>query len=144
MSQVPANPKEYAKAVKLVKGRVARWPSAYASGQVVIEYKRAMAALGKPPYHIQAKKQPIAPLARWFAERWTDIRTGKPCGNAHDDNKYPTCRPAVKVSAATPVTLGELSKSQKTRMIAQKQQAGPATVHYRETKALRLHKHPQK
>lgn len=36
----PANPTLYAKAKALVKARVKKWPSAYASGQLVQQYKK--------------------------------------------------------------------------------------------------------
>jgi hypothetical protein len=36
----PANPKLYARARAIVKGRVKKWPSAYASGQLVQQYKK--------------------------------------------------------------------------------------------------------
>lgn len=36
----PANPSLYAKAKAMVKKRVKKWPSAYASGQLVQQYKR--------------------------------------------------------------------------------------------------------
>lgn len=36
----PANPKLYAKARAIVKARVKKWPSAYASGQLVQQYKK--------------------------------------------------------------------------------------------------------
>ena len=36
----PANPSLYAKAKAIVKKRVKKWPSAYASGQLVQQYKR--------------------------------------------------------------------------------------------------------
>jgi hypothetical protein len=144
---VPTNQKVYDECVAIVKARVKRWPSAYASGQVVVEYKRAMAALGKPAYaepDAKPKSKPRnaqevrrTPLGRWFAEKWTDIRTGKPCGASTALPGYPTCRPAVRVSSGTPVTMGELSQKQKASMIAQKQKAGPKTVHYKETKAVR-------
>jgi len=128
----PANPREYERAVAAVKARVARWPSAYASGQVVAAYKRAMAARGERPY---AAARPAAPtpLGRWFAEKWVDLRTGKPCGAVSQPaatTHYPTCRPTVRVTAATPTTAGELTRAQKTRMVAAKQRAGPATVRY--------------
>ena len=138
---VPTNQTVYDQCVEIVKARVKRWPSAYASGQVVVEYKRAMEALGKPAY-METKPRSTqevrrTPLGRWFAEKWTDIRTGKACGASTSLPGYPTCRPAVRVSAATPVTMKELSQKQKCSMIAQKQKAGPKTVHYKETKAVR-------
>ena len=36
----PTNPKLYARAKSIVKARVKKWPSAYASGQLVQQYKR--------------------------------------------------------------------------------------------------------
>ncbi len=93
-----------------------------------------MAALGKKPYADTkrlASRAPQAtskPLERWFAEKWVDIKTGKPCGSAKDKSHYPKCRPTVRVSKATPVTVSELSQSQKVRMIAEKQKAGAKTV----------------
>jgi len=36
----PTNPTLYARAKAIVKGRVKKWPSAYASGQLVRQYKK--------------------------------------------------------------------------------------------------------
>lgn len=36
----PTNPQLYAKAKAIVKKRVKKWPSAYASGQLVQQYKK--------------------------------------------------------------------------------------------------------
>lgn len=36
----PANPALYARAKAIVKKRVKKWPSAYASGQLVQQYKK--------------------------------------------------------------------------------------------------------
>jgi len=36
----PTNPSLYAKAKAIVKSRVKKWPSAYASGQLVQQYKK--------------------------------------------------------------------------------------------------------
>ena len=40
MSGKPTNPKLYARARAMVKARVKKWPSAYASGQLVQQYKK--------------------------------------------------------------------------------------------------------
>lgn len=129
----PADPVEYAKAVALVKGRVARWPSAYASGMVVVEYKRAMAAKGLPAYTEDVKRRSTR-LLRWFREEWIDVRTGQPCGAAPGKGAYyPLCRPSKRVSKATPVTASELTAAQKKHMMDVKNKAGPATVQYVET-----------
>ena len=36
----PTNPKLYKRAMAIVKARVKKWPSAYASGQLVKQYKK--------------------------------------------------------------------------------------------------------
>ena len=40
MASKPTNPKLYARAKAIVKARVKKWPSAYASGQLVRLYKK--------------------------------------------------------------------------------------------------------
>ena len=131
---------EYNKAKEKIKARVQRWPSAYASGLVVQEYKRAMTAKGLPPYNsslspVQEKAaRKGSPLARWFSEKWIDIKTEKPCGVVRTETYYPTCRPSVRVSSQTPVTASELTPRQKTGMVRQKQGAKEATVHYKQTR----------
>jgi len=128
MKAVPTDPTEYKKAVRRVKARVERWPSAYASGMVVAEYKRAMKAKGKRPYSTSVPKNK-ADLSRWFAEKWVNVRTGKPCGSVTDAT-YPTCRPSRKVSKSTPRTAGSLTPSQKRRMVEVKQRAKKKTASY--------------
>lgn len=129
---VPADKVEYAKAVELVKSRVVRWPNAYASGMVVQEYKKAMAAKGKIAYLNDVPKSQTG-LARWYEEKWVDIKTGKPCGAVHTSSHYPTCRPSKKVTAKSPVIADALSDNDKKKMIRQKQAAKSTTVHYKET-----------
>ena len=92
----PTRPDLYARAVKKVKARVARWPSAYASGQVVQEYKKLVAARYGPnakAYRQAQSRRATAPLTTWFNERWVDILTGQPCGSVKSSSYYPTCRP---------------------------------------------------
>jgi hypothetical protein len=69
-----------------------------------------------------AKKQAEKPLARWYDEKWVDVcrylETGKltPCGrhsarhSASPSQKYPYCRPSVRISDNTPKTLDEISR----------------------------------
>lgn len=132
MKAVPTDPAEYKKAVRRVKARVERWPSAYASGMVVTEYKRAMKAKGKKPYSASPVSKSKTNLARWFAEKWVDVDTGKPCGSARSaaGKRYPTCRPSRKVSKSTPRTVGSLTPAQKRRMVEVKQRAGKKTASY--------------
>ena len=56
-------------------------------------------------------------LKRWFAEKWVDTKTGKPCGRQKGEKRkgYPACRPSKRVSSKTPKTTGEMSKSEKAR-----------------------------
>jgi len=134
--QIPADQMLYDKIKERVKARVARWPSAYASGQLVQEYKVAMEKKGKTPYINSKPAQPQkqTALGRWYAEKWVDIKTGKPCGAVKTGTYYPTCRPAKRITAKTPTTAKELTPSQKSAMVAQKQDAKKKTVHYSQTK----------
>ena len=60
-------------------------------------------------------------LKRWEKEKWTDTRTGKPCG-AGGSNEY--CRPKVKVSSKTPKTISEISPSKLASKKAEKARVG--------------------
>ena len=133
---IPADQKLYERIIEKIKKRVDRWPSAYASGQVVQEYKAAMEKKGLKPY-LDPKPDNKIGLARWYNENWVDIKTGKPCGSVKTADYYPTCRPAKRVTAKTPVTSTELSSSQKKEMVLQKQQAKEKRVLYKQTKAVK-------
>lgn len=60
-------------------------------------------------------------LKRWFAEKWTNQK-GDSCGSGTTKNT-PKCRPSKKVSEKTPVTWGEMSKSQKKTAVSEKNKA---------------------
>jgi hypothetical protein len=124
---IPTDISEYNKAKERVKASVKRWPNAYASGQVVQEYKRVMAAKGKPAYMADVQRDATA-LNRWYKEKWVDIKTGLPCGAVHTKTYYPTCRPSKKITSSTPVTLHELTPAQKGVRVAEKQKAKTRTV----------------
>ncbi len=126
--QIPADQKLYDKIKENVKARVDRFPSAYASGQIVQEYTAAMEKKGIAPYINPKPKN--TNLGRWYAEDWIDIKTGKPCGSVKTADYYPTCRPAKRITSKTPVTVKELTSKQKAAMIAQKQDAKSKTVYY--------------
>ena len=131
---IPTDQNQYDRIVKKIKAKVDRWPSAYASGLVVKEYKEKMKEKGKAPYKNEAKEHKQTGLKRWFNEKWVDIKTGKECGKVHNKGYYPTCRPSIKVTNNTPVTANQLSKKEKEHMVAQKQKAKKKTVNYKETK----------
>lgn len=61
-------------------------------------------------------------LDRWFAEKWVDIKTGKPCGRQEGESRkgYPACRPSKRISSDTPKTSSELSSSERERFKREK------------------------
>jgi Family of unknown function (DUF5872) len=118
------NKKLYDSIVEKVKRRVSRWPSAYASGQVVREYKAAMGAKAyKGPKPVKTG------LDRWYKEKWVDIRTGKPCGSVKTSSYYPMCRPSKKITSKTPVTNKELTAAEKRALVALKQRLTYRKIH---------------
>ena len=129
---IPTDKKQYEKIVNQVKARVSHWPSAYASGQVVKQYKQFMLEKGLEPY-TNNKPDPKKGLQRWYNEKWIDIKTNKPCGSVKTQSYYPTCRPSKRVTAKSPITSNELTQKDKAHMIAQKQKAKSHTVYYKET-----------
>jgi hypothetical protein len=115
-------PALYAAATTFVKKRVARWPSAYASGQVVRKYKELVKTKhgsSAVPYVNRNRKKP---LTRWFREKWIDISTGAPCGSVKSSTYYPVCRPIAIAR--------RLTASQKRTAIAIKQRAREKTAMY--------------
>jgi len=55
-------------------------------------------------------------LTQWFAEEWTDIKTGKPCGRQEGEKRaYPACRPKKRVNETTPKTSSEMSSAEKAK-----------------------------
>jgi len=98
----PVNLALYNRIKAMVKRKVKRWPSAYASGQLVRMYKSkggkySCNSFGKSRFNF------FGSLDRWFKERWVDVCTGKPCGRKKvGDRLYPYCRPSRRVSSKTP------------------------------------------
>ena len=117
MRYTPKDPKLYETIKTRVKSRVGRWPSAYASGQVVQQYKAAFKnkyGSSKDPY--VEKKEKRGALERWYKEEWVDLcrpkRGGRyqPCGRSVLKGKYPFCRPLKRVDKGTPMTVSEVIK----------------------------------
>ena len=112
MKNTPIDKELYEKAKKIVKKRVKIWPSAYASGQLVKEYKK----LGGRYNNKSSKK--TSDLLRWYKEDWRNVcekdKNGeyKKCGRSNasvDHKKYPYCRPLKRITKGTPKTIKELS-----------------------------------
>jgi hypothetical protein len=61
-------------------------------------------------------------LDRWFAEKWVDVKTGKPCGRQEGESRagYPACRPSKRISSKTPKTSSEMSSQEKAKFKATK------------------------
>lgn len=97
---------------KKVKAQYDVFPSARAS-QAIAKCRKASGSVRKTSEGTSLK--------RWEKEKWTDTRTGKPCG-AGGKNEY--CRPKVKVSSKTPKTISEISKSKLAEKKAEKSRVG--------------------
>jgi len=101
----PVNLRLYNRIKNEVKRKVKRWPSAYASGQLVRRYKSSG---GK--YTSRCSK--FGKLDDWFAQKWVDVCTGRPCGRkAGENRKYPYCRPTRTVGN-TPRRMSQLTPAQ--------------------------------
>lgn len=96
-----------------VKAQYDIFPSARAS-QAIAKCRKAH---GK-----STKSKKGADLRRWDAEKWVNIKTGRPCGNTKDKSEY--CRPSKRISKKTPKTRSELSSKRKKQMIRAKQKTG--------------------
>lgn len=115
---VPANQTLYDEVKLLADKKFLAPTSAYKSAWIIAEYKRRGGIYledGKPRN-----------LTKWFLEKWVDLErprhdargrvTGyETCGRPHADGakkgKYPLCRPSVKVDAATPLTVREVTSN---------------------------------
>lgn len=97
---------------KKVKASYDVFPSARAS-QAIAKCRKASGSV--------VKSEKGTSLKRWEKEKWTDTRTGKPCG-AGGSNEY--CRPKVKVSSQTPKTIREISPSKMASKKAEKSRVG--------------------
>jgi hypothetical protein len=116
----PTDPDLYAVVKREADAKFLAPTSIYKSAWIVREYRKrggTYAADGKPKG-----------LTRWFKEKWSDLNrpnasspTGfAPCGRARAsvDGVYPLCRPAVRVSRATPKTIAQVDA--KTVQVAKK------------------------
>jgi hypothetical protein len=111
---IPVNKKLYEKVKSDAKKRFKKWPSAYASGWLVKEYK------ARGGTYTGGKKKVTEGLTRWFAEKWINVcKLPKivPCGRpkttmADWKKQYPYCRPYKRISSRSPKTVKELTKSE--------------------------------
>jgi hypothetical protein len=141
MVNKPNDAKLYAKVKAEAKKRFDVWPSAYASGWLVKEYKRQFAqkhGSSKNPYAggtarrnktRKSGRENGGSLSRWFQEDWRNVCEKnsrgqyKPCGRQRSSGgKYPYCRPRKRISSATPKTIDEMSSAEISRMCRRKRQ----------------------
>lgn len=119
MSATPTDPTLYTR----VKARVYRSipkHSAYRSGKVVQEYKRAYRrkhGSSRSPY--RGSRSRSRGLSRWFNEKWRNQR-----GEVGYKYKSDVYRPTRRVSKRTPRTFRELSRSRLSRARREKSRTG--------------------
>jgi hypothetical protein len=63
-----------------------------------------------------------ASLKRWFKEKWTDEK-GNECGSAGRKG-VKACRPSVRVNADSPKPWGQMTQSEKTKVVSAKKKVG--------------------
>jgi hypothetical protein len=102
----PLNKSLYNKVKSEAKTKFKVYPSAYANGWLVKEYKRRG---GK---YTGSKKG--GGLSRWYQEKWIDackLPKKVTCGRKKSSKKkYPYCRPSIRINKSTPKTVYEISK----------------------------------
>ena len=138
---LPADSRLYERVKSEAKKRFSVWPSAYASGWLVKEYKRRFKeqhGSHSSPYQASKKdKREHLHLTRWFQEDWRnvcerdDAGNYVPCGRrvAASTEKYPYCRPRYRVSNQTPKTISEMSKSELRQMCSKKRKSPTSRVY---------------
>jgi len=68
------------------------------------------------------KTEKGASLKRWFKEKWTDEK-GNACGSTKNKS-VKACRPSVKVNKDSPKPWGQMSQSEKTKVVSAKKKVG--------------------
>tara|TARA_B100000524_G_scaffold333617_1_gene221582 strand:+ start:886 stop:1401 length:516 start_codon:yes stop_codon:yes gene_type:complete len=109
MAAVPADRALYERVKREARRRFDTWPSAYASGWLVREYKRRGGTFpGLGGVRSEGRR---AGIGRWFRERWVQVRPYLlraevvDCGSG---DAAKACRPLRRVDERTPATVGEL------------------------------------
>lgn len=131
---IPSNPTLYAKVKSEAKRKFKVYPSAYANGWLVKEYKRRggkyKSSSSRKPSKKSRKKS--VGLSRWFQEKWIDVcklpkkvscgRSRVPRSKSKSKKTYPYCRPSKRISSKTPRTAYEISKDEIKRRCRSKKQ----------------------
>ncbi len=125
MSPSPRNPSLYARVKEDANAKFLAPTSIYKSAWIVREYKRRGGTYYSPTDKT-GKEGEQQGLRRWFLEKWVDLnRPGQKCGRksslSSTTEKYPLCRPSVRVTADTPRTVAELTPRQIARAKKEKE-----------------------
>lgn len=114
---IPLNKKLYEQVKNEAKKRFKVYPSAYANGWLVKEYKNRGGTYS-------GKKPKDTGLSRWYREKWINVcelpkivRCGRPVSKQEE---YPYCRPYYKITRGTPKTVKELSQAEIKRRCSKK------------------------
>lgn len=121
MANIPKDTKLY----EIIKKKVYnKYPkhSAYRSGILVQEYKKAYLKKYKSDDAYHGKKSTKKGLARWFKEEWKNQR-----GEVGYKTSSDIYRPTIRVTNKTPTTISELSKKQITVARKEKKSKGRVT-----------------
>ena len=123
---IPQNKKLYEKVKAEARQKFKVFPSAYASGWLVREYKKRGGTYS-------GKKPKDTGLSRWYDEMWINVcelprivRCGRKSAEMSPRTwakKYPYCRPYKKITRKTPKTVSELSESEIKRRCRQKRKS---------------------
>ena len=112
------------RAVSTAKTKFKVWPSAYASGYVVQQYKQMYKQKhGSLSGAFKANDQDLHAddLAQWFKEEWVRIGgNGEiigPCGGREEKEGKPKCLPKAKAQA--------MSEEERQKIVARKREADP-------------------
>ena len=123
MKPSPQNKNLYNKVKQEAKKKFKVWPSAYASGWLVKEYKRRG---GK----YTGKKSTSTGISRWYKEKWINVcKLPKKvsCGRSKLSStwkkNYPYCRPSIRVTSGTPRLASQLSKQEIQRRCKRKRKS---------------------
>ena len=123
MKPSPINKKLYDKVKEEAKRKFKVWPSAYASGWVVKEYKSRG---GK----YTGKKSSSSGISRWYKEKWIDVcklpkkvSCGRTKLSRSWKKNYPYCRPSIRVNSSTPRLSSELSRQEIKKRCSRKRKS---------------------
>ena len=128
---IPTDTILYNKVKKIAKQKFNVWPSAYASGWLVKEYKKRggkykvsktkskrRRSKTKSKTKSKRRRSTNMGISRWFKEEWIDVcELPKivPCGRTNSrksKRSYPYCRPRYKITKSTPRIAKSFSKTE--------------------------------